>query len=93
MTRGQNGVDALLPRGYADKPYRVMPLGVDSERFFPDAAAGSQVRLQLGWTDDGPPVIGFLGRFIEEKGIRTLDRRPRARAVAVAGNVRWRRAA
>lgn len=72
MTRGINGIEALLPRGYGDKPHCVMPLGLDLERFFPDRGAGLEVRRQLGWTDDGAPVIGFLGRFVEEKGIRTI---------------------
>ena len=25
-------------------------------------------RAQLGWNDEGPPVVGYLGRFIEAKG-------------------------
>jgi glycosyltransferase involved in cell wall biosynthesis len=74
MTRGANGVEALLLRGYGAKPYCVMPLGIDSEHFFPDRAAGLEVRRQLGWTEDGFPVVGFSGRFVEEKGIRTMTR-------------------
>lgn len=71
-TRGENGVAALLQRGYDRKPYRVLPLGVDTDAFFPDPAAGERVRGELGWSQAGPPVIGFLGRFVEEKGIQTL---------------------
>ncbi|MDO8431588.1 MAG: glycosyltransferase family 4 protein [Candidatus Binatus sp.] len=70
--RGENGVAAMLRRGYDRKPHRVMPLGVDLGLFFPARAAREAVRAQLGWTTAGPPVVGFLGRFVEEKGIRTL---------------------
>ncbi len=70
---GQTTVDALGPRGYAAKPHRVIPLGVDPCVFRPDHAAGSMVRATLGWSD-GPPVIGYLGRFIPEKGVSFLTR-------------------
>jgi glycosyltransferase involved in cell wall biosynthesis len=70
--RGENGVAALLPRGYDSKPHRVMPLGVDVELFRPDRGVGDRVRNQLGWSQAGAPVVGFMGRFVEEKGIRTL---------------------
>jgi glycosyltransferase involved in cell wall biosynthesis len=70
--RGENGIEALLPRGYDSKPHRVMPLGVDVELFHPDPSVGERVRAQLGWSQAGAPVVGFMGRFVEEKGIRTL---------------------
>jgi glycosyltransferase involved in cell wall biosynthesis len=72
MTRGQKGLDALIPRGYAKKPYRAVSLGVDTDLFRPDRAAGSEIKTRLGWSDSGPPVVGFLGRFVEEKGIRSM---------------------
>jgi glycosyltransferase involved in cell wall biosynthesis len=46
-----------------------MPLGVDTEVFQPDPAAGAEVRRRLGWSASGPPVLGYLGRFIPEKGL------------------------
>jgi glycosyltransferase involved in cell wall biosynthesis len=62
----------LAPRrGYRDLPSRVIPPGIDADVFTPDAAAGARVRRQIGW-EGGTPVIGFLGRFIEAKGIRVL---------------------
>jgi glycosyltransferase involved in cell wall biosynthesis len=70
--RGENGIAALLPRGYDRKPHRIMPLGVDVELFHPDRNVGERVRAQLGWSPAGAPVVGFMGRFVEEKGIRTL---------------------
>ena len=32
------------------------------------------MRASLGWMDDGPPVVGYLGRFVPEKGMETLMR-------------------
>ena len=58
--------------GYARLPHRVIPLGVDVERFRPDRAAGAVVRRSLGWDEAGPPVVGFLGRFVPDKGLPLL---------------------
>jgi glycosyltransferase involved in cell wall biosynthesis len=58
--------------GYRDRPHAVIPPGVDTARFRPDAEARRRIRQQLGWDDDGDPVIGYLGRFIEAKGIGVL---------------------
>jgi len=58
--------------GYADKPHRVLPLGVDVGVFRPDPAARVTLRRSLGWSDPGPPVIGYLGRFVPEKGLGLL---------------------
>jgi glycosyltransferase involved in cell wall biosynthesis len=71
---GESIVQTLLPRGYGRKPHRVMPLGIDLEVFGPDRKAGGQVRRRLGWEEVGPPVVGFLGRFVPEKGAPLLDR-------------------
>jgi glycosyltransferase involved in cell wall biosynthesis len=71
---GRTTVDAQLTRGYGTKPYRILPLGVDTEVFRPDRAAGAAVRRHLGWDHEGPPVVGYIGRFVEEKGIRLLMR-------------------
>ncbi|MDW8244515.1 MAG: glycosyltransferase [Thermogemmata sp.] len=57
---------------YARKPMALIPLGVDTERFAPQPAQRITIRRQLGWTSDDPPVVGFLGRLTEEKGIRIL---------------------
>jgi glycosyltransferase involved in cell wall biosynthesis len=63
---------ARLRSGYAAKPHRVIPLGVDIEQFRPDSVAAKKIRESLGFQSDGPLVIGFLGRFVEEKGLRLL---------------------
>jgi glycosyltransferase involved in cell wall biosynthesis len=57
--------------GYASKPGRVITPGVDVEAFQPDLAARCAIRERLGWTAD-EAVVGFTGRFVEEKGIGTL---------------------
>jgi glycosyltransferase involved in cell wall biosynthesis len=69
---GQTIVDALLPRGYERKPYRIQPLGVDLDRFRPDSNAGASIRHQLNWQNSASPVVGYLGRFVAEKGLRIL---------------------
>lgn len=65
--------EALARRpGYADRAQRIIPLGVDLEHFHPDRGIGFRLRRELGWADLGPPVIGFLGRFVPEKGLALL---------------------
>jgi glycosyltransferase involved in cell wall biosynthesis len=75
---GQSVVDTMLARGYGRKPHVLLPLGVEVERFHPDAVARQRVLRGLGWDGNPtPPVIGFLGRFVPEKGpamlMRSLD--------------------
>jgi glycosyltransferase involved in cell wall biosynthesis len=57
--------------GYTSLPSRVIGPGVDTERFAPDAAARKRTRASLGW-DDRLPVVGYLGRFVPEKGLDLL---------------------
>jgi glycosyltransferase involved in cell wall biosynthesis len=59
-------------RGY-DKPLAQIPLGVDVRAFRPDPAAGRAVLEKLGW-EPGPPVVGYLGRFVTDKGLDLLTR-------------------
>jgi phosphatidylinositol alpha-1,6-mannosyltransferase len=69
---GHRVAEALGDRdGYAGKPTRVIPPGVDVERFRPDAEAGAAVRDQLGWAGHAD-VVGFLGRFEVQKGVLDL---------------------
>ncbi len=58
---------------YDRKPMARIPLGVDVGRFRPDPAAGAATRQALGWAE-GPPVVGYLGRFVPEKGLDLLQR-------------------
>lgn len=72
---GHTVAEALAGRpGYREKPHRIIPPGVSLDAFRPDAGAGARVRRSLGWEADGPPVAGFLGRFVPEKGVRELMR-------------------
>ncbi|QDE66469.1 glycosyl transferase family 1 [Myxococcus xanthus] len=70
---GETVRDNLLTRpGYAERPARAIPMGVDADLFQPDSAAGESLRRELGWETSGPPVVGFLGRFVPEKGVSLL---------------------
>jgi glycosyltransferase involved in cell wall biosynthesis len=70
---GQTVAENLKTRaGYSDKPWRMIPLGVDLDVFRPEATAGRQILGTLGWSEPGPPVVGYLGRFVPEKGLRLL---------------------
>lgn len=77
VARGELGVRTLAARGYGSRPHCAIPLGVDTEVFRTDRAAGEAIRQRLGWSEPGPPVVGFVGRFVAAKGIdlltRTLD--------------------
>lgn len=65
----QDGAKILRDRGYSG-PIKVMPqLGVDETLFRPDPQP--ELRQQLGIQPD-EFVIGFVGRFVEEKGLVTL---------------------
>ncbi len=72
LTRGQLGIDAMLERGHHNRPFAAIGLGVDLEVFFPDRDAGLKVIRDLGWPETGAPVVGYTGRFTEEKGLGTL---------------------
>jgi glycosyltransferase involved in cell wall biosynthesis len=75
LCSGRTVADNLLHRpGYENKPMARVPLGVDTDLFRPNPEAGSAVRRELGWTSDGPAVVGYLGRFIPEKGLGLLTR-------------------
>jgi glycosyltransferase involved in cell wall biosynthesis len=69
---GRTAAETLAPRrGYQDKPHRVIPPGVDVDVFRPDRVAGREVRQSLGWAPDAA-VVGYLGRFVPQKGITDL---------------------
>jgi len=74
LASGETVAQTQLERCWNRKPHRVMPLGVDVELFRPDAESGRATRAPLGWNVEGPPVVGFLGRFIEAKGLMLLMR-------------------
>ena len=50
-------------KGFAGRA-RVIPLGIDPERFRPESATPSSNRLG--------PIVGFIGRLVPEKGVAVL---------------------
>ena len=60
--------------GYRDRPSRRIPYGVDTAAFRPDPSRRLAALRRLGWDPEGPPVIGFVGRFTREKGLDLLCR-------------------
>jgi glycosyltransferase involved in cell wall biosynthesis len=71
---GQTVYDTLCHRpGYSDKPFSVLSPGVDTDTFRPDPLARATMRKTFGWRSDDP-VVGFVGRFVAEKGIDTVLR-------------------
>jgi glycosyltransferase involved in cell wall biosynthesis len=57
---------------YARLPMRLVPLGVDVNVFQANPDARAQTLRKLSWQDDGVPVVGYLGRFTEAKGLPML---------------------
>src|SRR5262249_52480145 len=56
----------------ARRQKRLIPLGVDADRFSANRAAGEEVLRRLNWDSAGAPVVGYLGRFTEAKGLPLL---------------------
>lgn len=59
--------------GYNERPHRLIGFGVDPAHFKPDPAARAELHASLEWHDD-VPVVGYLGRFTEAKGVPLLMR-------------------
>ena len=72
LAAGRLVQDAMMGRGFERKPHRIMPLGVDVDRFRPDALARNRIRTNLSWSSGSPPVVGYMGRFVPEKGLDLL---------------------
>jgi glycosyltransferase involved in cell wall biosynthesis len=67
---GRTAADVLATRG-CESPVATIPPGVDLDVFRPDQARRAEILATLGWRE-GIPVVGFLGRFVAEKGIDLL---------------------
>ena len=65
----QDAVDVLQQHGYNGSSIVMPQLGVDETLFRPQAQP--ELRSELGIQPD-EFVVGFVGRFVEEKGILTL---------------------
>ena len=68
---GQTMLEVARTHGFVPRRTRVIPIGVDTVRFAPHAAVRAGIRASFGW-DDGTPVVGFVGRFVPEKGLELL---------------------
>jgi glycosyltransferase involved in cell wall biosynthesis len=69
ISGNQDGADILRQRGY-NNPIKVMPqLGVDEKLFAPRKQP--ELAAKYGIQEDDF-VVGFVGRFVREKGILTL---------------------
>jgi glycosyltransferase involved in cell wall biosynthesis len=70
---GKSVINVQLQRGYEVKPHREIPHGVDVKHFSPNSHKKDRTLQQLGWSlERKDPIIGFVGRFVEEKGPRFL---------------------
>ncbi len=70
---GKTVEETMLRRpGYDSRPHRVIPPGIDTGFYTREASAGARICRSLNWPEDSVPVVGFLGRFIPEKGLRFL---------------------
>jgi L-malate glycosyltransferase len=69
ISGNQDGADVLRQRGYQN-PIKVMPqLGVDEKLFTPRKHPELAAKLGI---KENEFVVGFVGRFVREKGILTL---------------------
>lgn len=68
----QHTLEACQRLGWPVARLQVIPNGVDLEQFHP-SDSGAGVRTRLG-VPDGFPLVAYVGRLVEEKGIFTLVR-------------------
>ncbi|MBW4688372.1 MAG: hormogonium polysaccharide biosynthesis glycosyltransferase HpsO [Komarekiella atlantica HA4396-MV6] len=69
ISGNQDGAEVLRQRGYQG-PIKVMPqLGVDESLFTPQTQPELASKLGI---ETGDFVVGFVGRFVQEKGLLTL---------------------
>lgn len=73
--------ETLRAKGYLGES-TVCPLPVDPERYFP---RGEVADHQLIVRESGEVILGFVGRFVEAKGLRTL-----AMALGELADLRWK---
>ncbi|MEH2221636.1 hormogonium polysaccharide biosynthesis glycosyltransferase HpsO [Nostoc sp.] len=82
ISGNQDGAEVLRQRGYTGA-IKVMPqLGVDESLFTPKAQPELAAKLGIEKEDF---VVGFVGRFVQEKGLLTL-----LQALATLKNKRWK---
>lgn len=78
----QGALEVLRTKGYTARA-EVLPLAVDANVYRPQPEWAAAQRRALGLSDD-TFVIGYLGRLVEEKGLRNL-----LQAASQLPNPRW----
>ena len=81
---GQSIVEAMSGRGFAAKPHRIMPLGVDLDRFRIDPEGRDRVRNGAGVVRARPSGGRLHGPVRAREGGRPADARPGSGRVALA---------
>ncbi len=71
IANARAGRDHHLRRGFRPRRFEVVPNGIDTERFRPDADARAARRSEWGVAAD-QPVIGTVGRLVAAKGHAVL---------------------
>jgi glycosyltransferase involved in cell wall biosynthesis len=74
ITAGKTVIETLKHRQGYSCPMRFIPFGVDINHFYPSDDVKYKILNLLGWEEQGTPVIGYLGRFVPEKGLNLLMR-------------------
>jgi glycosyltransferase involved in cell wall biosynthesis len=69
---GRSVEENLRGRPGYDSPHLLSPLGVDTGFFSPNPSQRAAAAAKLGWSADGPPVVGYVGRFVPAKGLALL---------------------
>jgi glycosyltransferase involved in cell wall biosynthesis len=68
--------------GYPTEKLRVVPNGIDTERFRPDPAARARIRTEIGLSES-TPLVGLVARFDPQKDHRTFAEAARQIAARV----------
>jgi glycosyltransferase involved in cell wall biosynthesis len=71
LCASQPAADAHEAIGYRAAKLRIVPNGVDTDRFRPDPTARGRIRAELA-VADGTPVVGLVARFDPQKDHATF---------------------
>jgi glycosyltransferase involved in cell wall biosynthesis len=69
---GRSVEENLRNRPGYQRPHLLSPLGVDVNAFSPNPRQRIAAAEKLNWDAAGPPVVGYVGRFVAAKGVRLL---------------------
>jgi len=69
---GRSVEENLRRRAGYERPHLLSPLGVDLSVFSPSSSQRAAAASKLGWQVSGPPVVGYVGRFVPAKGLHLL---------------------